>query len=149
MEKIALNQKKDSGIFISITVGISIFLYYLGFSLKNLIETSLFMSLFFTLKIFWDYIYNSRLKIGEKGIMLKLFLNEDIVTWNDLTIKTRILNRDQREFIFKKNEKTQLKFKIDYLNNQSFTGLVKKYCPHEHELYKAVQEYAKENNIPF
>lgn len=101
----------------------------------------------FLLKILYDYLYHSRLNTGEAGVTFNGFLNKKIIPWSELVVKTRVLSKEQQEFIFQYNERTQTSLKIGYLNNHSFIGLVKKYCPQGHELYEMVQKYAKEKNI--
>ncbi len=147
MEKIIPRQKKDALIFAMGVIPTVIFLYFYGINVKILIEATFIIFLMFSLKVVFDYLYHSRISIGEEGIALNWFLHKKIIIWNDLNIETRVLNKDQKKIIFRSRGKKIIALKVDYLNESSFIDLIKKYCPQDHEFFKAISNYTKEKEI--
>lgn len=149
MEKIIPHQKKDAIIFISVITPIALVLYFYGIKQEAIIGAIFTIALIFILKVIYDFLYHSRISIGEEGILLNWYLHKRMIPWSDVAIETKALNKDQKNFIFLNKKEKLITLKIDYLNNCSLINLTKKYCPKNHDLYKIVEEYAKERSRPF
>lgn len=149
MEKIIPNQKKDAAIFMLVITPIAVMLYLYGIKQEAIIGAIFTMALIFILKVCYDFLYHSRIRIGTEGIFFKWHSHKKIIPWNDITIETKALNKDQQKIIFLNKKEKLITLKIFYLNDCSFIKLIKNHCPESHELYKIVKEYAKEKNLPF
>ena len=78
MEKIITQQRKDSIIFLSITFLITIASYFYGIKEAAIIGTIFMVIHMFIFKLFYDFLYHSRISFCKEGIIMNWSLLENI-----------------------------------------------------------------------
>lgn len=149
MNKIKPNQKRDLKIFIFgylFTSLVSYFYFKTGWPL--LFVAALYAVFIFILKYLFEYIKYSSIIFTPNGVRFRTLKGMDVVEWNDMVIE--ILKKNKHQLKLKiKSPTFNHNLYIDYLTIESTIELTKKYCPKDHEFYKAVEEYSKNKNLPF
>lgn len=145
MEKITFDRKIDILIMVSsLFVVLFVSYFFLNLSTKIILLLSVFSFLFFPTVMFFEYLEYREIYFSKKALIIR----NKIINWEELEIEP--MTKNENYFILKiKNNQNKKQIVFKYNTIKSFVLLTLKYCPHEHELYKAVQEYAKVNNIPF
>ncbi len=86
--------------------------------------------------------------LNKEGISCIDLKGETFIEWHNITFSTNNQVPYLNELIIK-NKQGEPIYRLNYFDRKSFLKLIKKYCPPDHELYKFVQEYAKNKEIPF
>lgn len=144
MEKVKINYKKVSIELFFIFVACFVFAILMEIvPLRSLYQIPIWI---FFIMLF--YFILDRTKwfgyfIGKDGICLWINGNFQIIKWDEVTIGKDFLGE---KIILSKIKKN---YYINTVSNKSLFALIKKHCPPGHELYKYVEAYTKEKNIPF
>lgn len=144
MEKIKSDYKKVSLELLSVFTIFFIFATLVGFiPFKALFQIPIWV--FFI--VLFDYTLD-RLKwfgyfISNEGISRWTSGGYQTERWNDVTIGKDFLGE---KIILSKIKKS---FYINTISSKSLFILIKRNCPIDHELYKHIETFTKEKNIPF
>jgi hypothetical protein len=145
MEKI----KSRPIIWLMATLTIGCVVAFLFLHLK-LIDPYRALVVILTSPLFVLYIYfqENFLKDGfyfqEEGISFFKNNIQKTISWDDVRVQSSIVFGWK---ISLNNERKNISF--DPIYRKSIIELARKYCPKDHELYKAVEEYSKNKNISF
>lgn len=93
---------------------------------------------------FGDKNAKSGFYFAADGISIKNKKNEKLIPWNKVKVRKHTSNKYEIQI----SKYATIK-PFNFIDHASLVSLTKKYCPRDHDLYTAVQKYAKEENIPF
>ena len=93
--------------------------------------------------ILYLYILDNFTQSGYFVISEGIYFNKKLTPWDQVSLKKdsfvwKILLQDRN-----------LNIHFDRFHQKSILILVKRHCPKEHELYKSLEEFAKDRNLPF
>lgn len=148
MERIKVSFKRDLKYFL---LGYLVCCLALFLTDKKSIALPLLLTVLtmFVFIMIVNYLRFSIVAFSNEGICLNSFSGARKETpWDSVQIELIKKNRDQIDIDIKTPGEKKLTV-INYVTQDSLIDLTRKYCPKNHELYKIIEEYAKERNLPF
>lgn len=140
MEKIKMDYLK----FWLATLVTSSLIFITGIKLKinDFSQVPLFILITFGI-VLYVYILDKFTQTGYSVTHTGIYADKKLTVWNEVSIQKdyfvwKILLQDRN-----------IRIHFDKFHQKSIITLIKKYCPHDHELYKTIKEYAEKENIQF